>query len=182
MGLEVVDSGRDVPSEINVVIEIPMNADPIKYEIDKLSGSIFVDRILTTPMRYPVNYGYVPKTLCGDGDPVDVLVVIPLPLMPCSVIRCRPVGMLAMTDEAGEDTKIVAVPIGKVFAGYRDIESVRQLPELLLDRIAHFFEHYKDLEKGKWVKIEGWRGPAEAKQEILACVERYRDAPDKPNY
>jgi inorganic pyrophosphatase len=159
-----------------------MNADPIKYEIDKLSGALFVDRILTTPMRYPVNYGYVPKSLCGDGDPLDVLVVIPLPLMPGSVIRCRPVGMLAMTDEAGEDTKIVAVPIGKVFAGYRDIESVRQLPELLLDRIAHFFEHYKDLEKGKWVKIEGWRGPDEARQEILSCVGRYRDAPDKPNY
>jgi inorganic pyrophosphatase len=182
MGLEVVDSGRDVPSEINVVIEIPMNADPIKYEIDKFSGAIFVDRILTTPMRYPVNYGYVPKTLCGDGDPVDVLVIIPLPLMPGSVIRCRPVGMLAMTDEAGEDTKIVAVPIGKVFAGYRDIESVRDLPELLLDRIGHFFEHYKDLEKGKWVKIEGWRGPAEAKQEILSAVERYRAAPEKPNF
>ena len=182
MGLEVVDSGRDVPSEINVVIEIPMNADPIKYEIDKVSGAIFVDRILTTPMRYPVNYGYVPKTLCGDGDPVDVLVVIPLPLMPGSVIRCRPVGMLAMTDEAGEDTKIIAVPIGKVFGGYRDIDTVRDLPELLLDRIGHFFEHYKDLEKGKWVKIEGWRGPDEAKREILASVARYQDAPVKPNY
>jgi len=172
MGLEVVDSGRDVPNEINVVIEIPMNADPIKYEIDKLSGALFVDRILTTPMRYPVNYGYVPKTLCGDGDPVDVLVVIPLPLMPGSVIRCRPVGMLAMTDEAGEDTKIIAVPIGKVFGGYRDIESVRDLPELLLDRIGFFFEHYKDLEKGKWVKVLKWGDTAEAHKLIIEGIER----------
>ena len=131
MGLDRVSSGRDVPNEINVVIEIPKDAEPVKYEVDKASGAIFVDRVLSTPMRYPCNYGYVPNTLCGDGDPVDVLVVIPLPLIPGAVIRCRPVGMLAMTDEAGADTKIVAVPIDKVFNGYSHIRDVNDV---------HFFE------------------------------------------
>ncbi len=182
MALEHVQSGKEVPNDINVIIEIPMNSEPVKYEVDKETGAIFVDRVLTTPMRYPCNYGYIPKTLSGDGDPADVLVVMPVPLIPGSVIRCRPIGMLAMTDEAGEDTKIVAVPIGKVFPGYRDIDSVRNLPELTLDRIAHFFQHYKDLEKGKWVKVEGWRGPEDAKREILASVERYNSAPNKPNF
>jgi inorganic pyrophosphatase len=182
MGLERVDSGRDVPNEINVVIEIPMNSEPVKYEVDKRSGAIFVDRILTTSMRYPTNYGYVPQSLAGDGDPCDVLVVIPLPLLPGSIIRVRPVGMLAMTDEAGEDVKIVAVPIDKVFSGYSGIATVHDLPEPLLGRVAHFFEHYKDLEKDKWVRIDGWRGPDEAKQEILASLARYQAEPVKPNY
>ena len=179
MALDRVPAGRDVPNEINVVIEIPMNEEPVKYEVDKATGAIFVDRVLTTPMRYPCNYGYVPRTLGGDGDPLDVLVIMPVPLIPGSVIRCRPVGMLNMTDEAGEDMKLVAVPISQVFPAYREIESVRDLPELTLDRIAHFFAHYKDLEKGKWVKIEGWRGAEEAKQEIRAGVERYAAAPGK---
>jgi inorganic pyrophosphatase len=180
MGLDLVTSGRDVPNEINVIIEIPMNAEPVKYEVDKASGAIFVDRVLTTPMRYPVNYGYIPHTLSGDGDPADVLVVMPLPLIPGSVIRCRPVGMLAMTDEAGADTKIVAVPVTKVFPAYANVQSVSDLPELTLDRVRHFFEHYKDLEKGKWVKVEGWRGPDEARQEIVDSVARYSDCPEKP--
>jgi len=182
MALDRVPAGRDVPNEINVVIEIPMNEEPVKYEVDKATGAIFVDRVLTTPMRYPCNYGYVPRTLGGDGDPLDVLVIMPVPLIPGAVIRCRPVGMLNMTDEAGEDMKLVAVPISKVFPAYREIESVRDLPELTLDRIAHFFAHYKDLEKGKWVKIEGWRGAEEAKQEIRAGVERYAAAPEKPAF
>ena len=182
MGIEVVDSGRDVPSEINVVIEIPMNADPIKYEIDKRSGAIFVDRILTTPMRYPVNYGYVPKTLCGDGDPVDVLVVLPLPLVPGSVIRCRPVGVLKMTDEAGSDEKLLAVPIAKVFGGYAHIEDIGHVSAHWLERIGHFFEHYKDLEKGKWVKIEGWAGAAEAKAIISDSITRFDQSPEKPAF
>ena len=180
MALDLVPTGRDVPNEINVIIEIPMNAEPVKYEVDKDSGAIFVDRVLTTPMRYPVNYGYIPHTLSGDGDPADVLVVMPLPLIPGSVIRCRPVGMLAMTDEAGADTKIVAVPITKVFPAYANVVSIVDLPELTLDRVRHFFEHYKDLEKGKWVKVEGWLGPDEARQEILDSVARYSDFPEKP--
>ncbi|HET6602631.1 MAG TPA: inorganic diphosphatase [Xanthomonadaceae bacterium] len=180
--LDLVPTGRDVPEEVNVIIEIPKDADPVKYEVDKATGAIFVDRVLTTPMRYPCNYGYIPHTLSGDGDPADVLVVMPVPLIPGSVIRCRPVGMLKMSDEAGEDTKLVAVPVSAVFPGYRNIASVRDLPELTLDRIAHFFEHYKDLEKGKWVKLEGWGGAEEAKREIRECVQRYDSAPEKPRF
>jgi len=179
MSLGLVTAGADVPDDINVVIEIPMNAEPVKYEVDKASGAIFVDRVLTTPMRYPCNYGYVPNTLSGDGDPVDVLVVMPLPLVPGCVIRCRPVGMLAMTDEAGEDTKVVAVQIDKVFPAYRAVKSVKARPELMLERITHFFEHYKDLEKGKWVKVKGWKDAKAAKQEILDGVKRFRKLPAK---
>ena len=182
MGLDLVPAGRKVPDEINVVIEIPMNSEPVKYEVDKESGAIFVDRVLTTPMRYPFNYGYIPHTLSGDGDPADVLVVMPLPLIPGSVIRVRPLGMLKMTDEAGEDMKLVAVPISKVYSGYDKANAVDDLPEHWRDRIGHFFEHYKDLEKGKWVKIEGWAGPEAARAEILASIERYEAAKPKPNF
>ena len=182
MALDQVPSGSDLPNEINVIIEIPKDADPVKYEVDKDTGAIFVDRVLTTPMRYPCNYGYVPHTLCGDGDPLDVLVVMPVPLIPGSVIRCRPIGLLRMTDEAGSDEKLIAVPISKVFPGYRDIATVRDLPELTLDRIAHFFAHYKDLEKGKWVKIEGWRDTAEAKQAVNDAIARFEAAPEKPKF
>ena len=182
MGLDLVNAGRDVPHEINVVIEIPKDAEPVKYEVDKASGAIFVDRVLSTPMRYPCNYGYVPHTLCGDGDPVDVLVMMPLPLIPGSVIRCRPVGMLAMTDEAGADTKIVALPIDRVFSGYSDMHDIDDLPLHWRERIAHFFAHYKDLEAGKWVRIDGWHGAAASRQEILDCVARYDAATDKPHF
>jgi inorganic pyrophosphatase len=182
MPLEFVTTGRDVPDEINVIIEIPKDAEPVKYEVDKATGAIFVDRILSTPMRYPCNYGYIPHTLCGDGDPVDVLVILPLPLLPGSVIRCRPVGMLKMVDEAGEDTKLVAVPIDKVFSGYAHIQDIGQVSTHWLDRIGHFFEHYKDLEKGKWVKLDGWQGIEAARQEILDCVERYNATLDKPRF
>ena len=182
MPLDLVPTGRDVPNEVNVIIEIPMNAEPVKYEVDKASGAIFVDRVLSTPMRYPCNYGYIPHTLSGDGDPADVLVIMPLPLIPGSVIRVRTVGMLKMTDEAGEDTKLVAVPVSKVFPGHDNINDVADIPELTLARIAHFFEHYKDLEKGKWVKVEGWAGKAEALAEIVACVERYNASAEKPNF
>jgi inorganic pyrophosphatase len=182
MALDLVPTGRDVPHEVNVIIEIPMNAEPVKYEVDKASGAIFVDRVLSTPMRYPCNYGYIPHTLSGDGDPADVLVLMPLPLIPGSVIRCRPVGMLKMTDEAGADTKLVAIPVSKVFSGHDNVLDIGDLPELTLSRIAHFFEHYKDLEKGKWVKVEGWDGVAAAKREIVESVERYNASPDKPNF
>src|SRR6188768_138514 len=163
MALELVPAGRDVPHDFNVVIEIPMNSEPVKYEVDKASGAIFVDRVLTTAMRYPCNYGYIPHTLSGDGDPADVLVVLPLPLIPGSVVRCRPVGVLKMSDEAGSDEKILAVPISKVFSGYAHVEDIAQVSSHWLERIGHFFEHYKDLEKGKWVKLDGWAGAAEAK-------------------
>jgi inorganic pyrophosphatase len=182
MGLDLVDSGRQVPQDINVIIEIPMNSEPVKYEVDKASGAIFVDRVLTTPMRYPCNYGYIPHTLSGDGDPADVLVVMPLPLIPGCVIRCRPVGMLQMTDEAGADTKIIAVPINKVFPAYAHVQNLDDLPELTRDRIQHFFEHYKDLEKGKWVKVEGWAGPEAACAEIMESIARYQSEPDKPRF
>jgi inorganic pyrophosphatase len=182
MALDLVPSGRDLPHDFNVVIEIPMNSEPVKYEVDKASGAIFVDRVLTTPMRYPCNYGYIPHTLSGDGDPADVLVIMPMPLIPGSVIRCRAVGMLNMVDEAGDDQKIIAVPISKVFPAYDSVQHIDALPHLTKERIAHFFEHYKDLEKGKWVKIEGWAGADAARAEIMASVARYNAAEDKPNF
>ena len=173
MALEHVPAGDRVPQGINVVIEIPKDAEPVKYEVDKASGAIFVDRVLSTPMRYPCNYGYVPRTLGGDGDPLDALVILPLPLVPGSVIRCRPVGMLRMTDEAGADEKLVVVPQPKIFAGYAHIDDIGKVSGHWLERIGHFFEHYKDLEKGKWVRIDGWVGAAEAEAEILAAVARF---------
>ena len=182
MGLDQVSAGRNPPEEINVIIEIPKDSEPVKYEVDKESGAIFVDRILSTPMRYPCNYGYVPDTLCGDGDPADVLVVLPLPLIPGSVVRCRPVGVLKMTDEAGSDEKILAVPVSKVFSGYAHVEDIGQVSPHWLERIGHFFEHYKDLEKGKWVRIEGWEDAAAAKKEILDSQQRYNETEDKPKF
>ena len=173
MGLDLVPTGKNPPDELNVIIEIPKDAEPVKYEVDKASGAIFVDRILSTPMRYPCNYGYVPQTLGGDGDPLDALVVLPLPLVPGSVVRCRPVGVLKMTDEAGSDEKIVAVPVPKIFGGYAHISDIAQVSPHWLERIGHFFEHYKDLEKGKWVKVEGWGDAAEAKQILGEAIERY---------
>ncbi|MCX7158548.1 MAG: inorganic diphosphatase [Proteobacteria bacterium] len=182
MNLDRVTTGRDVPNDINVIIEIPMNAEPIKYEVDKETGAMFVDRFMSTAMHYPCNYGYIPHTLSGDGDPVDVLVLSPFALITGVVLRCRPVGMLKMEDEAGEDTKLLAVPIDKLTSLYRTVNSPRDLPELTLAQIAHFFQHYKDLEPGKWVKVEGWVGPQEAKQEILDGVARYARARKKPKF
>ena len=182
MSLELVPSGKNLPEDINVIIEIPLNGDPIKYEVDKSSGAIFVDRMLGTAMHYPCNYGYIPHTLCDDDDPVDVLVIMPLALIPGSVVRCRPIGVLKMTDEAGEDAKVIAVPIDKVTKLYEKVDSVRDLPQITLDQISHFFEHYKDLEQGKWVKIEGWEGPEAAHREIMDSVERFQTAAEKPNF
>src|SRR5450759_1640662 len=182
MNLDRVDSGRDVPNDFNVVIEIPMNGDPVKYELDKETGALFVDRFMSTAMHSPCNYGYIPHTLSGDGDPVDVLVVTPYPLIPGVVVRCRPVGMLKMTDEAGSDEKLLAVPVDKLITIYRKVQSPRDLPEITLNQIAHFFAHYKDLEAGKWVKVEGWVGPEEAKKAIQDGVKRYKAAKKKPRY
>jgi inorganic pyrophosphatase len=182
MSLERVSAGRDVPNDVNVIIEIPMNADPIKYEVDKETGAVFVDRFMSTAMHYPCNYGYVPRTLSGDGDPVDVLVISPVPVITSVVVRCRPVGMLKMEDEAGDDTKVLAVPIDKLCPLYRTIASPRDLPEIMLSQIQHFFEHYKDLEPGKWVRVKGWLGPEEAKKEIVDGIARYKRARKKPAF
>ncbi|HSD41081.1 MAG TPA: inorganic diphosphatase [Burkholderiales bacterium] len=182
MNLDRVSSGRDVPNDVNVIIEIPMHAPPIKYEVDKSTGAMFVDRFLSTSMFYPCNYGYIPHTLSGDGDPVDVLVVSPLPIVPGGVVRCRPIGMLRMEDEAGDDTKVLAVPIDKLSPLYRGVQTARDLPEITLAQISHFFEHYKDLERGKWVKVVGWVGPEEAKKEILAGVSSHKKSKKKPAF
>ncbi len=182
MGLDRVQAGKDLPNDFNVVIEIPMRSDPIKYEVDKDSGAIFVDRFMSTAMHYPCNYGYIPHTIAGDGDPVDVLVMAQFPLPPGVVVRCRPIGMLAMEDEAGEDAKVLAVPVDKLTQMYRSVQAPRDLPQILLDQIAHFFEHYKDLEPGKFVKVKGWVGAEEAKKEIMTGVDRYRAAKEKPAF
>jgi inorganic pyrophosphatase len=160
------------PDDINAVIEVPQGGLPVKYELDKASGALFVDRFLHTSMQYPANYGFVPHTLSEDGDPCDVLVVSQTPVVPGAVIRCRPVGALIMTDEAGPDEKIIAVPVDKLHPFYRGVASYLDLPEILRSQIAHFFEHYKDLEKGKWVTIGQWVGPDDAKQLIREAIAR----------
>lgn len=168
-----ISSGRNVPDEINVIIEIPMRGEPVKYEVDKETGSLFVDRFMSTAMFYPTNYGYIPNTLSEDGDPVDVLVVTPVPLNSGAAIACRVVGMLKMTDEAGVDAKLLAVPISKLTKMYDAVKTHQDLPEHLLLSLEHFFQHYKDLESGKWVKVDGWEGPDAARQEIMASIERF---------
>ncbi len=173
MNLEQIPAGKDVPNDINVIIEIPAQSSPVKYELDKDSGTMVVDRFMATAMFYPANYGFVPHTLSEDGDPVDVLVVTPHPLITGAVIRCRPIGMLKMTDESGVDAKIIAVPVDKLSPIYVNVNSTDDLPELLLSQICHFFEHYKDLEKGKWVKIEGWADADAARAEILSSQKRH---------
>jgi inorganic pyrophosphatase len=180
MALREVPSGKKVPDEVNVIIEIPAHAEPIKYEVDKETGAIFVDRFMATAMHYPCNYGYVPNTISDDGDPVDVLVVTPFALQAGVVIRCRPVGMLAMDDEAGGDTKVIAVPVSKLTPLYDGVKTHEDLPALLLHQIQHFFEHYKDLEKGKWVKVKGWSGPEQAKAEIVNSAKRFAEESEKP--
>jgi inorganic pyrophosphatase len=182
MNLDRVTSGKDIPNEINVIIEIPSHSDPVKYEVDKETGAMFVDRFMSSAMHYPCNYGYVPHTLSLDGDPVDVLVVTPVPLIAGSVIACRPVGVLKMTDESGDDAKVLAVPIDKLCKSFRSAADVNDMQPMLLDQIAHFFEHYKDLDEGKWVRVEGWGGADEAKKEIMASVAMYKEAPVKPNF
>ena len=182
MSLDQVSPGKNVPDAFNVIIEIPMNADPVKYEVDKETGAIFVDRFMSTSMHYPTNYGYVPKTISGDGDPVDVLVITPVPLIPGVVVTCRPIGILKMEDEAGQDGKVLAVPIDKILSIYTQWQKPEDLNPLRLNTIAHFFEHYKDLEAGKWVKVEGWVGPRDAKKEITGGVARYERAKKKPQF
>jgi len=182
MSLMQVTTGKSIPNEINVIIEIPAYAEPVKYEVDKDSGALFVDRFMGTAMQYPCNYGYVPHTLSDDGDPVDVLVICPNPLLSGSVIACRPIGVLKMTDESGEDAKILAVPVDKLTPLYKKISSFRDVDDAKLAKISHFFEHYKDLEAGKWVRIDGWYGEDEAKKEIVDSIARYENTEDKPEF
>ncbi|MBE0483889.1 MAG: inorganic diphosphatase [Bacterioplanes sp.] len=174
MSYQSIPAGKDLPNDIYVVIEIPANHAPIKYEIDKDMDALMVDRFMATPMFYPANYGYINNTLADDGDALDVLVVTPYPVQPGSVIRCRPVGVLNMTDEAGGDAKLVAVPHEKITKIYKDVQDINDLPPLLLAQIAHFFENYKDLEEGKWVKVEGWDNAAAAKQMIIDAANAYQ--------
>jgi inorganic pyrophosphatase len=176
MSLDRVPAGKDVPNDCNVVIEIPMRADPIKYEVDKETGAVFVDRFMSTAMHYPCNYGYIPQTRSDAGDPCDVLVLSPVPLVTGVVVRCRPIGMLNLDDEAGGDSKILAVPIDRLSSLYRNIKSPRDLPEIETRQIQHFFEHYKDLEPGKWVRVGSWVESDDARREIVESVTRYRKA------
>lgn len=176
MSFDNISPGKNAPNEINVIIEIPAQGGPVKYEIDKETSLIQVDRIMATSMRYPCNYGYVPKTLSEDGDPVDVLVVTPFPLLQGSFVVARPIGMLAMTDESGPDAKILAVPVDKVSKVYSKIEKPSDLGSPLLDSISHFFETYKMLEPGKWVKIGDWQDAEIAKQEIVSSIDRYQES------
>ena len=174
MSVNNINAGGEAPQSVNVIIEIPEHGQPVKYEVDKDTGLLHVDRFLSTPMVYPCNYGYIPATLCDDGDPVDVLVVAPYPLLSMSVIAARPVGMLSMEDEKGMDYKIIAVPVQDTTELYNDVHEPQDLPKVLLDKIEHFFEHYKDLEPGKWVKISGWEGKDAALKVIQDSILAYK--------
>ncbi len=170
MSYQAIPAGKKPPQDIYVVIEIPAQHSPIKYEIDKDSETLFVDRFLGTAMFYPANYGYIPNTLSEDGDPLDVLVVAPQPVAPGAVLRARPVGVLLMEDESGLDAKLIAVPHEKLTPAYAHVQEIEDLPAQLLAQIKHFFEHYKDLEPGKWVKVTGWAGRAAAEAEVLKAI------------
>ncbi|MHB1565453.1 MAG: inorganic diphosphatase [Acidiferrobacter sp.] len=182
MNLDRVSPGSHAPQTVNVIIEIPAHGPPVKYEMDKESGAMFVNRFMNTAMYYPCNYGYVPHTLSGDGDPVDVLVLTPVPVISGAVMACRPLAMLKMTDEAGVDAKILAVPDDKLCVAYRHYQRLADIPPGLLDQIAHFFAHYKDLESGKWTRVDGWVDGAEVEAEIVDGIGRYRAAGQKPHF
>jgi len=171
MRIEAISIGNNPPEDINVIVEVPIGGEPVKYEMDKDAGAMIVDRILYTAMQYPGNYGFVPHTISDDGDPIDVLIANQRPIIPGAVINCRPVGALLMKDEAGQDEKLIAVPSGRVSAMYEGINSVFDLPEIQLKRIAHFFERYKDLEDGKWVKVDRWADADEAKELIRTAID-----------
>ena len=175
MRIEAIPVGYHPPEDVNVIVEVPIGGEPIKYELDKASGTLFVDRFLHTPMRYPGNYGFVPHTLSEDGDPIDVLVANTRPIVPGAVINVRPVGVLKMDDEAGGDEKIIAVPSPKLTKRYLGVVNYDQLPQITLEQIRHFFEHYKDLEPGKWVKVIGWGDAAEARAMITSAIARAKN-------
>ncbi|MEM7362573.1 MAG: inorganic diphosphatase [Pseudomonadota bacterium] len=172
MNIDAVPIGDQPPQDVNVIIEVPVGGEPIKYEMDKASGALFVDRYLYTPMRYPGNYGFVPHTLSDDGDPIDVLVASTRAIVPGAVINCRPIGVLVMTDEAGLDEKVIAVPTSRLTRRYENVNTVSDLPEITLQQIQHFFEHYKDLEPGKWVKLDRWADADAARTLISESISR----------
>jgi inorganic pyrophosphatase len=174
MRIDAIPTGKNPPDEINVVIEVPIGGEPIKYEMDKEAGALFVDRFLYTAMRYPGNYGFIPNTLSGDGDPVDVMVCNTRAIVPGAYMSCRPVGVLIMEDEAGQDEKLLAVPSIKLTRRYEKVHDIDDVPEITREQMRHFFEHYKDLEPGKWVKVVRWGNAAEAKKMILEGIERYK--------
>jgi inorganic pyrophosphatase len=176
MSLSKVSAGENVPAEFNVIVEIPMNSDPIKFEVDKESSAIFVDRFMSTAMHYPCNYGYIPKTLSSDGDPVDVLVIAPFAVQPGVVLICRAVGLLRMADEHGQDNKVLAVPVDRLTRIYRDVSAPSDLPELLLAQIQHFFAHYKDLEPGKFVRVGDFDSASAAIEEIMQSISAYQSS------
>jgi inorganic pyrophosphatase len=179
MSLSKVSAGNNVPAEFNVIVEIPMNSDPVKFEIDKESSAIFVDRFMSTAMRYPCNYGYIPRTLTADGDPADVLVIAPFPLQPGVVLVCRAVGLLRMEDENGQDNKVLAVPVDRLTRLYRNVNGPEDLPESLLEQISHFFAHYKDLEPGKFVRVGAFESAVMAVGEIMQSVSNFQSNVDK---
>ena len=174
MLIDAISIGKNPPEEINVIIEVPVGGEPIKYEMDKESGALFVDRFLHTPMVYPGNYGFVPHTLSEDGDPIDVVVCNTRPIMPGAVMACRPVGVLIMEDDGGQDEKIIAVPAEKLTKRYNTVKDYKDLPEITIQQVEHFFTHYKDLEPGKWVKIKEWGDVVSAKKFIQEAIERYK--------
>jgi inorganic pyrophosphatase len=176
MDISRITSGKNPPKDIHAVIEIPLGGVPVKYEIDKKSGALFVDRFLHTAMFYPGNYGFIPHTLSADGDPCDVLVVSQVPVVPGAVIRCRPVGALVMEDEAGGDEKILAVPVDALHPFYKGVHSYQDLPAIMCEQIAHFFQHYKDLQKGKWVSIVKWLDADGAERLVMEAIDRARQA------
>jgi len=176
MRIDAISIGKNPPDEVNVLIEVAIGGEPIKYEMDKEAGTLFVDRFLYTPMRYPGNYGFIPHTLSEDGDPCDVLVANTRPLVPGSYIAVRPIGVMLMEDEGGGDEKIIAVPVPKLTKRYENVHNYTDLPQITLDQIQHFFEHYKDLEPGKWVKLKGWGDAAMAKTLIVEAIERAKAA------
>jgi inorganic pyrophosphatase len=173
--LSKISMGVNPPWDINVIVEVPVGSEPVKYELDKASGALFVDRILHTAMRYPCNYGFMPHTLAEDGDPTDILIANRTPIMPGAVVRCRPIGVLEMEDDGGIDAKILALPVDKLHPFHKGVKSYRELPQITLDQIAHFFEHYKDLEDGKWTKIKGWKDADIAAEIIEDSIKRYQE-------
>lgn len=172
MNIELIPIGDNPPESLNIIIEVPIGGEPVKYEFDKASGALFVDRILHTPTRYPANYGFVPHTLCEDGDPLDALVVARSPFIPGAVVKARPVGVLRMEDEKGGDEKLLCVPVDSLFPYYRNVSGHADLPEIVIQQIEYFFAHYKDLEPGKWVNIQGWGDADEARQIVLDSIAR----------
>lgn len=182
MQLDKLTTGIDVPNDVHVVVEIPAHGPGLKLELDKASGALVVDRFMSTPMHYPCSYGFIPHTLSLDGDPLDALVLAPLPLISGVVVRCRPVGLLETEDDAGPDAKILCVPVSKLTPIYDDVRDAGDLPALTIRQIEHFFAHYKDLEPGKWMTLKGWSDSEAARREIVSCVERYNATSPKPNF